>query len=367
LLSGEDLSNHRYEHINTRLTKHKLGSTPFIRLGQEVGLYRVSFIEDQKSLELFVTPNTSTSLIIDTLSSYLFNPVTVKNLKPIRPLEILVADDAKTNRDILRMMLEKQGHHVTLATDGLDAMESLSRSDQQFELVILDRNMPGMDGINVLKTHRVSNNWRQGTEPKFILLTADASEETRRAALQAGMDSFMTKPLLAKDIHQEILQLFPALFVEAPVPEGAVNLELAVDNTATSPAHRHVIDYTVLDNLSSMSSEGGTFVIRMVNSFLGDAKAMVAELENGFSDQDYGQALEAAHALKGSALQIGAPVLAEYCDGLRMIERIDFNNEKCQQLSAELNSLYRSTLDEFTQYLKELEASEGHSSSSTPQ
>jgi len=277
----------------------------------------------------------------------------------------LVADDAKTNRDILRMMLEKQGHNVTLAHDGLEAMENLSHSDQQFELVILDRNMPGMDGINVLKTHRVSNNWRQGTEPKFVLLTADASQETRRAALQAGMDSFMTKPLLSKDIHKEILRLFPTLFTEAPIAEGAVNLELAVDNTAPDP--RHFIDFQVLDNLGSMSPEGNVFVKRMVKSFLGDAKAMVAELHTGFVEQDYGQALEAAHALKGSSLQIGAPVLAEYCDSLRKIARIDFTENKCQELTTDLNNLYENTLKEFNQYLEEIAASEDHSSSSKHQ
>lgn len=366
LLSGTDLSTHRFEQITNILTQNKLGNTPVVRLGQDVDLYRVCHaINNQKSIQLATTKDTSVATIQKILSLYLHKPNIAQDLKPIRPLEILVADDARTNRDILRMMLEKQGHNVTLAHDGLDAMENLNQPEQQFELVILDRNMPGMDGITVLNSHRVSNNWKQGNQPKFVLLTADASKETRRAAIDAGMDSFMTKPLLANDMRQEILRLFPTLFVEAPRPKNAGNLELAVDNTQANTGQ--LIDYQVLHKLGNMSPDGAEFSKRMVNSFLGDAKKMTAELNIGFRDQDYGQTLDAAHALKGSALQIGAPKLSEYCDGLRKIERIDFTAEKCRRLNTELNKLYDNTLEEFTGYLKELAASEDHSSSSKPQ
>ncbi len=366
LISGKDLSDHRYDQVVDTLAKNGLANALNIRLNQEYGQCLLSSSNGQRSRKLALIPDTDPAIVNHIVSGYIKETrPRSESLELIRPLEILVADDAPTNRDILRMMLEKQGHHVTLAHDGLEAIERLSHAEQSFELVILDRNMPGMDGINVLKTHRVSNSWQNGTSAKFILLTADASKETKKAALQAGMDSFMTKPLLAKDIQLEIFRLFPTLFIEAPVPDGAPNLELAVDNTKL--ALRHLVDYEVLDNLGNMSPQGNIFVTKMVNSFLNDAKAMVAELNNGFETRDYSQALEAAHALKGSALQIGAPVLADYCDRLRQIARIDFTAEKCQLLKVELNDLYDATVAEFTRHLEEIAKSEDQSSSSKPQ
>ncbi len=366
LLTGKDLSNHRCEQISATLTKHKLGNTPIIRMGQDKGLYRISFTNNQKSLELWTTTSTSTNTINQILSSYLHQPIASEKLKPLRPLNILVADDAKTNRDILSMMLEKQGHHVTLVNDGLEAMEQLSHSDANYELVILDRNMPGMDGINVLKTHRVSNTWRRNNTTKFLLITADATEETRLAAFEAGMDGFLTKPLIGKDISVEIQRLYPDLFVEEHRKvDGEQAIALAVDNTKT--VSKIYIDYAVLDNLGDMAPDGNTFIERMVNSFLKDATAMLEELTQGFSEQDYGQTLEAAHALKGSSLQIGAPILAEFCNDLRLIARIDFTPAYCSELQQQLQEIYSCTIEEFNQYLADLVVSEDHSSSSTPQ
>ena len=365
LLTGKDLSNHRCEQISATLAKHKLGNTPIIRLGQDKGLYRIRFTNNQKSLELWTTETTSEYCINQILSSYLHQPVASEKLKPIRPLNILVADDAKTNRDILSMMLEKQGHKVTLVNDGLEAMEQLSHSNANYELVILDRNMPGMDGINVLKTHRVSNQWRRNNSVKFLLITADATEETRLAAIEAGMDGYLTKPLVSKDVHVEIQRLYPDLFVEDREEHADQKLALAIDNT--KPASRISIDYAVLDNLGEMAPDGNKFIQRMVNSFLNDAKAMIDELNQGFSEQDYGQTLEAAHALKGSSLQIGAPLLAEFCNDLRLTARIDFTPAHCQELKQQLQEKYEVTVEELNQYLADLAVSEDHSSSSTPQ
>ena len=365
LLTGKDLSNHRCEQISATLAKHKLGNTPIIRMGQDKGLYRISFTNNQKSLELRTTASTSTDTINQILSSYLHQPVASEKLKPLRPLNILVADDAKTNRDILSMMLEKQGHRVTLVNDGLEAMEQLSHSDADYELVILDRNMPGMDGINVLKTHRVSNNWRRNNSIKFLLITADATEETRLAAFEAGMDGYLTKPLISKDVQLEIQRLYPDLFIEDNHVQNEQTLALAIDNT--KPTARMYIDYGVLDKLGDMAPDGNKFIQRMVSSFLNDADAMLQELNQGFTAQDYGQALEAAHALKGSSLQLGALQLAEFCDDLRLTARIDFTPALCNELKSKLQEIYSNTTEEFNQYLADLLVSEDHSSSSTPQ
>ena len=94
---------------------------------------------------------------------------------------------------------------------------------------------------------------------------------------------------------------------------------------------------------------------------------MLQELNQGFSKQDYGQALEAAHALKGSSLQLGALLLAEFCDDLRLTARIDFTPVLCDELKSKLQEIYSNTTEEFNQYLADLVVSEDHSSSSTPQ
>ena len=103
---------------------------------------------------------------------------------------ILVVDDSPTIRKILSFMLRKQDYIIAEAEDGIDAMEKLSHV--QADLVLVDLNMPNMDGIEFAKNLR-SNYYYMDTP--IIMLTTTRDEDLKKNALDAGINLFLNKPI----------------------------------------------------------------------------------------------------------------------------------------------------------------------------
>ena len=113
------------------------------------------------------------------------------DLAPVRPLRVLAAEDNPVNREVLAAMIEIDGHRVTFAENGLQAVEAIGA--QPFDLVLMDLHMPELDGIGATRTIRALGG-PAATVP-IVALTADAFAETRQRCLDAGMDEFLTKPV----------------------------------------------------------------------------------------------------------------------------------------------------------------------------
>jgi two-component system, chemotaxis family, chemotaxis protein CheY len=103
---------------------------------------------------------------------------------------ILVIDDSSTIRKLLSYILRKKDFLVAEAEDGLDAMEKLSHV--QADLILVDLNMPNMDGIEFVKNLR--NNYYYMDTP-IIMLTTTKDDNLRRDAFQAGVNMFLNKPI----------------------------------------------------------------------------------------------------------------------------------------------------------------------------
>lgn len=98
-------------------------------------------------------------------------------------MQILIADDEKEMREILKAYFEKEGYSVTLAEDGCKTVEMLL--EKSFDLIILDWMMPYQNGIDICRVYRDS------TEAKILLLTAKTSPDDELAALTAGADDYL--------------------------------------------------------------------------------------------------------------------------------------------------------------------------------
>jgi two-component system chemotaxis response regulator CheY len=104
--------------------------------------------------------------------------------------KILVVDDSPTIRKLIGYILKKQEYMVSEAEDGIDAMEKLGNLEA--DLIIVDLNMPNMDGIQFVKSLR-SNYYHMDTP--VIMLTTTKDEDLKRDALQAGVNLFLNKPV----------------------------------------------------------------------------------------------------------------------------------------------------------------------------
>jgi CheY-like chemotaxis protein len=120
-------------------------------------------------------------------------------------LRILLAEDNIVNQNLVKIMLGKAGHRVELANNGREAIEKLIKTDDPFDLIFMDIQMPVMDGLEATKIIRSRG---YGDVP-IIALTASAMEEDRISCLKVGMDDYLAKPVRMEVVKEVIKKWAP--------------------------------------------------------------------------------------------------------------------------------------------------------------
>ena len=115
---------------------------------------------------------------------------------------VLVVDDHPVNQEVAKAALSSFGLDVQVVGSGQDALDLLGR--EPFDLVLLDVQMPGMDGMEVLRRIRADEFGRFDPHIPVLAVTAHASEDARQGFLDAGMDGFVAKPFDAQHLLQEV-------------------------------------------------------------------------------------------------------------------------------------------------------------------
>jgi two-component system sensor histidine kinase RpfC len=255
-----------------------------------------------------------------------------------RRLRVLVADDNPTNREVIGKILERGGHSVTLANDGeqaLDAMEG-----ERFDIVLLDRNMPGMGGMEALQAIRLMTRARERLP--VLMLSADVTPEAKREALEAGFDAFLPKPIEALRLLEEV-QAFCAVR-----PEEPRRVEIAqparAPRSAAAPAS--VVNLETLGHLEELGSSVA-FVEKLIGVFLADGSALLARVEQALAGRNYGEFRSLLHAMKGSSASMGTDKLTELCAALGRLSDAE--------LRLQAPALLRSLSDELAAARGELE------------
>ena len=126
--------------------------------------------------------------------------------RPRRALRILLAEDNPVNQKLAVRLLEKQGHTVVLAANGVEAVEAVER--QSFDLVLMDVQMPEMDGFEATAAIRTRER-DTGRRIPILAMTAYAMKGDRERCLAAGMDRYVSKPIQPSELWQAIEQLAP--------------------------------------------------------------------------------------------------------------------------------------------------------------
>jgi CheY-like chemotaxis protein/anti-sigma regulatory factor (Ser/Thr protein kinase) len=117
---------------------------------------------------------------------------------------VLVVDDHPINRLVADVLLQKMGCSTVLADSGPAALEQITGEDAAFDLVLMDVQMPHMDGFQATRQVRRWETDHQRPRVPIVALTADAFAETREQARHAGMDGFLTKPIEAKNLRETL-------------------------------------------------------------------------------------------------------------------------------------------------------------------
>ncbi len=124
--------------------------------------------------------------------------------QPVRPLQILLAEDCEVNREVAIGLLDLRGHHVTVAGNGQAAVQQLA--SDSFDVVLMDVEMPVMDGLEATRQIRAAEQ-ADGSYTPIIAMTAHATAQIERNCREAGMDAYVTKPIDAQKLYQVVESL----------------------------------------------------------------------------------------------------------------------------------------------------------------
>jgi len=119
------------------------------------------------------------------------------------PLRILLAEDNVVNQKLALRLLQQMGYRADLASNGLEAVESVQR--QTYDVVLMDVQMPDMDGLEA--SRKITARWRQQERPHIIAMTANAMQGDRDMCLAAGMDDYLTKPIRVERLVEALNQV----------------------------------------------------------------------------------------------------------------------------------------------------------------
>ncbi len=249
-----------------------------------------------------------------------------------RTLEILVAEDNEVNQKVITKILERAGHRVFVAGHGEDALIRLDQ--REFDIAIVDMHMPEIDGLNAVKIFRFTHTNR--AYMPFIVLTADATVEARRRCEEAGVDAFLTKPVKATQLLDTINRVAEK---SEPSPPITLPTLLATQHAAEAGISEETFDPRMLRELEELSGDI-RFVDEIVQVFGQDGARLLDSMDRAFQDDQFQKLRESAHALKGSAANLGATRLFDLSTRINELKMSEY-----AELSESLLSRAREEFD----------------------
>jgi signal transduction histidine kinase len=271
-----------------------------------------------------VVPNSSSQV------SYIATKDTAEN----SPLKILLAEDNLINQELAIAMFGKLGYQITVVENGLDAIEALE--EQSYDLLFTDLSMPKMNGLKLAEF--ITKNWADlGLSypcPKIIAMTASVLEDDREMCLNAGMDDYITKPILMNVLQQSI-DKWGRCFSDISPVESTSKLTNVESNGA--------IDPTAFEQLRSLDLE---LIKRFIQLFIEtETPALIDRLRNGIEAGNMEEVSYASHSMRNSSSVLGANKLSLL---FKEVEIKSLNNDlnDLDLLMDKINFQYQLACDE---------------------
>jgi signal transduction histidine kinase/DNA-binding response OmpR family regulator len=254
---------------------------------------------------------------------------------------ILVADDVEINRELLRITLEKQGHRITMAQNGQEAIDQFSNG--VYDIIFIDMQMPVLDGYGAVSRIREIEKERAAHWTPIVAMTAYAMQGDREKCLAADMDGYLSKPARPAEILETLNRLLPERSTERSPPEHVSDI---TDTAHVAATEVSLPDETVpvfdrqelLERLGGREEMLGRFIDMFSRNVAGYMEQLAAAVEQGDSEQVRIQ----AHTIKGAAANIAARRVRETAATMETHAR----EGKIEQ-AAELMQQLKSHLDAF--------------------
>lgn len=218
--------------------------------------------------------------------------------KTDNPKSVLLAEDSLINQKLAIGLLEKWGHRVTVANNGLEALELSGLGN--FDLVLMDVQMPELDGLDATRAIR-RREQLTGVHLPIIAMTAHAMKGDRERCLESGMDDYLMKPIRAEELFQALER----------IGEGIPTIGVS-QNAPTASDH---VDW---DTAQRAVNNDDDLLRHVVEAFLEEGPQLVKTLSNSLISNDGKSFQRAAHTLKSGLRMFGISSLANEVEQLEM-------------------------------------------------
>lgn len=230
--------------------------------------------------------------------------------RTIRSLKVLLAEDSPTNQTLAIAILAKSGHQTTVANNGLEAVELIGTDN--FDVVLMDVQMPEMDGIAASQAIRTSEASTGRARTPIIALTAHVMEEDRRRCEEAGMDGYLSKPLRPAELHHEFARLLGGATDEPTTESPAAGSESTPASEDSLLNWEHARKSTLNDD---------ELLNDVVGAVLEELPGLVSCLETALTKSAHTEVYRMAHTIKGALRTFGAVSPMAQCEKIESLAR----------------------------------------------
>ncbi len=240
-----------------------------------------------------------------------------------RPLRILLTEDNVTNQKVALLLLKKMNYTADVAANGLEAVQAVSR--QQYDVILMDVQMPEMDGFQATQQIRLRNDPHR---PYIIAMTAHAMRGYREKCLEAGMDNYVTKPVRPEELAAALLRCPHALVKVESEQKTAISpdlpaqsltsaqsailpkqpIETKVDNTSEKIKE---LTLKIREALEALVGDDDELCAELIQTYLEGSTTLTTDLQTAVPENNPKKMEHAAHSLKSSSASLGATQLAD--------------------------------------------------------
>jgi PAS domain S-box-containing protein len=244
-------------------------------------------------------------------------------------LKVLVAEDNPNNQKVISLLLRRIGVEAVMTSNGKEAVTAAAATD--YDVILLDIQMPVMDG---LEASRIIRGMKPAKRPHILAISANVFQEDRDAALAAGMDDYLAKPITLGKLRSKLAEMAMKLGQQAaakPAPE--------VHSNESAESVTRLLDLQMLENLSFLGREGCT---ELIEDATRESSQHLAQIRDAIVSGQSQRLKELLHKLRGMLLQIGAHALPQRLHEIEQ-EVNTISPESAASLHSELDTLWNAT------------------------
>ena len=242
------------------------------------------------------------------------------------PLRLLLAEDIATNQKLALHLLGRMSYRADVVANGLEALKALER--QRYDVVLMDMQMPEMDGLEA--TRQIRHKWPDKQGPRIIAMTANAMQGDRELCLEAGMDDYVSKPIRVEELVEALSKCRP--LVETAEGDDGENEEMEKNREEEELGGGKVekqdqavavLDPEALANLRNVVGGSEEFLAELIDTFLIDAPQLLADMRQAVEGGNAAGLRLAAHSLKSNGADFGAKTFSGLCKEIEALGKAE--------------------------------------------